>query len=130
MAIGYWCISWMCHEVRTRVVRTRWVIHIVTNPLVCSSKWTGALSVPIVWVLLAGEMWDRLCERRNKVKDTLKRLSLYGFTMLFLPCLVYYTIFNFHLSLVPNAGDHDLLVSTKLKYSLVGHKAEPSQSSK
>lgn len=86
--------------------------------------------MPIVWVFVAGEMWNRLCERRNKVKDTLKRLSLYGFTMLLLPCLVYFTIFHFHLSMVPNAGDHDLLVSPKLKYSLVGHQAEPSQPSK
>lgn len=42
---------------------------------------------------------------------------------------VYLALFQLHFNLVPNAGDHDLLVSSHLKYSLQGNSLEASQPS-
>lgn len=61
---------------------------------------------------------------------TLKRLMIYAFTVGFLPLFVYYTIFQFHMGLVPSSGDHDLLLSPEFKYALEGNNFEPTQPSK
>lgn len=84
----------------------------------------------ITWAFVGFEIWNRLCERRTKVKNTMKRLGVYSLTIGLLPLLVYFTIFSFHLDLVSNSGDHDLLLSSKLKYSLIGNELEASQPSK
>ena len=36
-------------------------------------------------------------------------------------------LFQFHLDLIPNAGDHDLAVSARLRYSLEGNEFPPTQ---
>jgi dolichyl-phosphate-mannose--protein O-mannosyl transferase len=60
----------------------------------------------------------------------MKHLFMSFLTFGALPLSVYLSIFQFHLRLLPNAGDHDLLYSSQLKYSLNGNTFEPSQPSK
>lgn len=64
------------------------------------------------------------------MKSVINRLFTYFLAVGLLPMVVYYYIFRFHLSLVPNAGDHDLSLSSHLRYSLNGNQLEPTQPSK
>lgn len=84
----------------------------------------------MIWVSIAVETWNKLCDKRNHVRTIIKQNLVYLLTVGVLPIVIYGLIFNFHLSLVPNAGDHDLLLSSHLKYSLIGNELEPSQPSK
>lgn len=88
------------------------------------------IAIPMVWVSIAIETYTKLCDKRNHVKSVVKQNLVYLLTVGVLPLVVYGLIFSFHLSLIPSAGDHDLLLSSHLKYSLVGNALEPSQPSK
>ncbi|KAG2222094.1 hypothetical protein INT45_007980, partial [Circinella minor] len=48
-------------------------------------------------------------------------------TTAILPTFIYFMLFQFHLDLIPNSGDHDLAVSPPLRYSLEGNEFSPSQ---
>lgn len=41
--------------------------------------------------------------------------------------MIYFAIFHVHMGLIPKAGDHDLAVSSPLRYSLEGNYHEPVQ---
>lgn len=60
----------------------------------------------------------------------MKQILAATLTVGVLPACVYLSIFQLHFNVLPNAGDHDLLLSSKLKYSLHGNELEPSQASK
>ncbi|GAA5803485.1 hypothetical protein HPULCUR_008967 [Helicostylum pulchrum] len=92
-----------------------------------SCKWTGGLSLPIIWSSIALETWNKCCDKRNKLKSIANRLFTYFLAVGVLPVMIYYYIFRFHLSLIPLAGDHDLSLSSHLRYSLTGNELEPSQ---
>lgn len=76
------------------------------------------------------DAWSKLCEKQNNVKSVLKQFTAALLTVGVLPLCIYLSIFRFHFTLIPKAGDHDLLLSSKLKYSLEGNELEPSQASK
>lgn len=94
-----------------------------------SSKWTGILMIPVIWVSILHDGWNKLCERHNSVKSIVRNLFAHTLSTMLLPLCVYLAIFQVHFNLIPNAGDHDLLVSSHLKYSLKGNSLEPSQPS-
>lgn len=87
------------------------------------------LVIPAIWVSILNDTWNRLCEKRNSIKNIVRNFIINVFSTILLPMCVYLAIFQFHFTLVPNAGDHDLLISSHLKYSLQGNSLEPSQSS-
>lgn len=95
-----------------------------------SAKWTGVLMIPVIWVSILHDSWNKLCERHNSIKSIVKGLVTNVLSTMLLPLCVYLAIFQLHFNLIPNAGDHDLLVSSHLKYSLQGNSLEPSQPSK
>ncbi|KAI8637207.1 Dolichyl-phosphate-mannose-protein mannosyltransferase-domain-containing protein [Parasitella parasitica] len=92
-----------------------------------SSKWTGIMTVPVIWMSILNEVWTRLGEKRNSIKAILRNMSVNILSTVLMPLCIYLAIFQFHFNMVPNAGDHDLLVSSRLKYSLQGNTLEPSQ---
>ncbi|CEP12652.1 hypothetical protein [Parasitella parasitica] len=92
-----------------------------------SSKWTGMMVIPVIWVSILHGAWIKLCEKHNKIRMIVKNMFVSMLSTMLLPLCVYLAIFQFHFNLIPNAGDHDLLVSSRLKYSLQGNSLEPSQ---
>jgi dolichyl-phosphate-mannose--protein O-mannosyl transferase len=86
--------------------------------------------MPVIWIFICTDVWNKLCEKHNNVHAILKQVCVYIMTVGVLPFIVYCSIFKFHFVLLPNAGDHDLLVSSRLRYSLQGNALEPSQPSK
>ncbi|KAI8993132.1 Dolichyl-phosphate-mannose-protein mannosyltransferase-domain-containing protein [Pilobolus umbonatus] len=92
-----------------------------------SSKWTGALVLPVIWTWVGYDWWGKVTDKDNSMRLVIKKTSLYFLTTVLLPLSVYFAIFQFHLRLIPQAGDHDLLLSTELKYSLRGNVFENSQ---
>lgn len=81
----------------------------------------------VVWLSSGIELWKKLGDKQiatsTLASDFTKRLI----TTAVLPFCVYFTIFTLHFGLVPNSGDHDLLISPQLKYSLNGNEFEPTQ---
>ncbi|KAK4514369.1 uncharacterized protein ATC70_001962 [Mucor velutinosus] len=92
-----------------------------------SAKWTGVLMIPALWVSILNDSWNKLCEKHNSIKSIVKNIVTHVLSTMLLPLCVYLAIFQIHFNLIPNAGDHDLLVSPHLKYSLQGNSLEPSQ---
>jgi dolichyl-phosphate-mannose-protein mannosyltransferase len=86
--------------------------------------------MPVIWIFICTDVWNKLCEKHNNVHAMLKQFCIYILTVGILPLIIYYSIFKFHFFLLPNSGDHDLLVSSHLRYSLQGNVLEPSQQSK
>ncbi|KAG2193755.1 hypothetical protein INT47_005036, partial [Mucor saturninus] len=123
-------LSWTyMHKNQSQVIQsTIWQL-ITGASLGCavSCKWTGMLALPMIWVSIAFETYNKLCDKRNTVKSVIKQNAIYLLTVGLLPLVIYGLIFSFHLALIPSAGDHDLLLSSHLKYSLVGNVLEPSQ---
>ncbi|KAI7902951.1 Dolichyl-phosphate-mannose-protein mannosyltransferase-domain-containing protein [Cokeromyces recurvatus] len=93
-----------------------------------SSKWTGLLSIPILLTSILLNTWNQLCNKYNKIKDSIQNLFIQVITITLLPFLIYLTIFQIHFWLIPNRGDHDLILSPHLKHSLVGTETELTQS--
>lgn len=132
MADCHWHFYWLCHEVCEAALEVILLVCVLidhTNRSY-SSKWTGILMVPFIWILVCTDVWSKLCEKHNQVHVVLKQVCLYAVTVGLLPFIVYCSIFKFHFSLLPLAGDHDLLISARLRYSLEGNALEPSQPSK
>ncbi|KAI8066306.1 Dolichyl-phosphate-mannose-protein mannosyltransferase-domain-containing protein [Gilbertella persicaria] len=92
-----------------------------------SSKWTGGLTFPVIWASIGIEAWNKMCEKQNQVKTVLRQVCTFAITVGLLPLGVYLALFHFHFSLIPKGGDHDLLLSSKLRYSLEGNAFEASQ---
>lgn len=95
-----------------------------------STKWTGVLMIPVIWVSILNDSWSKLCDKHSNVKGIVRSLATNVVSTILLPLCVYVALFQVHFNLIPNAGDHDLLVSSQLKYSLQGNSLEPSQPSK
>ncbi|KAI8331810.1 Dolichyl-phosphate-mannose-protein mannosyltransferase-domain-containing protein [Choanephora cucurbitarum] len=92
-----------------------------------SSKWTGILVFPMIWSSIVIDTWYKMCDKKNRIKPILIQIFGYLFTVGLVPLAVYLSIFCLHLQLIPNKGDHDLSLSTKLRYSLEGNNYDTSQ---
>ncbi|KAG1641980.1 hypothetical protein G6F44_005295 [Rhizopus delemar] len=91
-----------------------------------SAKWTGTLILPIIWCSIAFEMWNQLSDKKNSVYSCIKKVYVYLFTVGAFPFWIYMLIFKIHFDIASNAGDHDLILSSRFRYSLNGNHFEPS----
>ncbi|KAI8146733.1 hypothetical protein BJV82DRAFT_395608 [Fennellomyces sp. T-0311] len=92
-----------------------------------SIKWQGGISLLVTWASTATYLWRILGEKRFALNYIAKQFMVRFATTAVLPLYVYFIIFQYHLGRVPNAGDHDLAVSARLRYSLVGNEFEQTQ---
>ncbi|CAO3693565.1 unnamed protein product [Rhizopus microsporus] len=92
-----------------------------------SSKWTGALILPVIWYSIGREIWSDMTDTRQSIYVCLRKLYVYLFSVGVFPFWVYMFIFKMHFDIASKAGDHDLILSSRFRYSLVGNEFEPSQ---
>ncbi|KAI8365396.1 uncharacterized protein BYT42DRAFT_649292 [Radiomyces spectabilis] len=93
-----------------------------------SVKWQGILSLVLVWLCTASDLWYQVTDRRNTMVSVTKQLISRLFTLAALPLATYLAIFQLHFKLIPNSGDHDLLLGPQLRYHLEGNTPPISHS--
>ncbi|KAL0075880.1 glycosyltransferase family 39 protein [Phycomyces blakesleeanus] len=104
--------------------KTSWTWQSLTGLLIgcaMSTKWQGICGFVIIWAATVRDTWKMLSEKNKAMSQILRHLSSRVVSIGALPVAVYLGVFYIHFQLVPNAGDHDLLISSKLKYSLEGN---------
>ncbi|ORY96126.1 hypothetical protein BCR43DRAFT_547064 [Syncephalastrum racemosum] len=120
----------MIWAVQLRAEKPSWRCQIFTGLCIgcaMSIKWQGILSMAVVWLSNGLQFWEKLGDKRNSARalaiDFMKRVI----TAAIVPVCVYFAFFQLHFGLIPNSGDHDLLISPQLKYFLNGNEFEPTQ---
>ncbi|KAI9020047.1 hypothetical protein CLU79DRAFT_888466 [Phycomyces nitens] len=87
-----------------------------------SAKWQGVSAFIIIWAATARDTWKMLSDKSKNMSLIFHHLSSRLLSIGILPIAIYLAIFQIHFQAIPNAGDHDLLISSSLKYSLEGNE--------
>ncbi|MFN7170403.1 MAG: phospholipid carrier-dependent glycosyltransferase, partial [Candidatus Omnitrophota bacterium] len=91
----------------------------ISGGLAGSTKWIGLTGLAIVYVLLIIEY---ISIRNSCDKLSLKRLCLLIFTLIFIPFIIYYTIFVIHFKLLNKPGEGNAFMSKEFNASFYGDK--------
>ncbi|KAI7867434.1 hypothetical protein BDF14DRAFT_688193 [Spinellus fusiger] len=86
-----------------------------------STKWQGIAPWMALWGATANSTWKCLVNQQKPISAAVKHMASHVLTLGVLPVAVYLSIFYLHFTMLPNSGDHDLLISPQLKYSLQGN---------
>ncbi|CAO3599237.1 unnamed protein product [Absidia cylindrospora] len=110
----------------TPSIRRRCLTSLLLGSALCTKWQAGSLMVFFLTVT-AYEFWTKICDPTVPLKKMPKWIGGQLLTLLVLPFSVYLILFQWHFHKVPHAGEHDMFLSSPLRYSLIGNSFEPVQ---
>ncbi|ORZ08108.1 hypothetical protein BCR42DRAFT_495571 [Absidia repens] len=107
-------------------IRRRCLTSILLGSALCT-KWQAGSLVAFFLAVTAYDFWIKICDPTVVLKKMPKWVAGQLLTLLVLPFSVYLVLFQWHFHKVPHAGEHDMFLSSPLRYSLIGNSFEPVQ---
>ncbi|KAI9489426.1 hypothetical protein BDB00DRAFT_791129 [Zychaea mexicana] len=92
-----------------------------------SIKWQGVISLVVTWTSTLTYLWKILGEKKFGFNYVAKQFIARFITTAVLPLCIYLMLFHIHIGMIPMAGDHDLVVSPRLRFSLEGNEFPKTQ---
>jgi len=90
--------------------------------LAASTKWTGLTALGLIGLIwTADQIFAARKLRRDFLRDLRKRV-LEGIALIFIPILVYLSVFWVHFSLLTTSGQGDAFMSPRFQSTLVGNQ--------